>query len=107
MAFRVDLSPSALNDAEAAFLWLAKDSRSAAEAWFNGLLEAIYSLEAFPSRCQLAPESRDIGLDIRQLLYKNYRLLFTVAPGDGKVEGVVQILRIRHLAQDRLTLRDL
>jgi plasmid stabilization system protein ParE len=70
MVFRVDISPSALNDAEASFLWIQKRSPSDSTDWFNGLLEAIYSLEKFPSRCPLAPESEAIELELRQLLYK-------------------------------------
>jgi plasmid stabilization system protein ParE len=107
MVFRVDISPSALNDAEAAYLWLQKDSPSYADEWFNGLLSAIDSLEAFPNRCPLAPESKDLGLEIRQLLHQKYRVLFIVVPDGGTVEGVVQILRIRHHARERLQPEDL
>ena len=49
MVFRVDISPSALNDVEAAYLWLRKDSPAYSVEWFNGLLDAINSLETFPN----------------------------------------------------------
>ncbi|MBV9387244.1 MAG: type II toxin-antitoxin system RelE/ParE family toxin [Chroococcidiopsidaceae cyanobacterium CP_BM_ER_R8_30] len=107
MAFQVDISPSALNDAEAAFLWIRKESPSYAEEWFNGLLEAINSLENFPNRCPLAPESEELGIEIRQLLYRKNRILFSIAPSRETVDGTVQILRIRHQAQERLKLQDL
>jgi plasmid stabilization system protein ParE len=107
MAFRVDISPSALNDAEAAFLWIGKESPAYAEDWFNGLLEAIYSLETFPKRCPLAPESREIGIEIHQLLYnKKHRILFAIAPDSAEFEGVVQILRLRHVTQEQLKSQD-
>jgi plasmid stabilization system protein ParE len=84
-----------------------KQAPSSAIEWFDGLLEAVYSLEQFPSRCQLAPKSKDVDTEMRQLLYKNYRIIFGVAPGGSRVDGIVQIFRIRHYAQDRLKGEDL
>lgn len=97
MVFRVEISPSALADAEEAFLWIQQESPSKADEWYNGLVDAILSLENFPNRCPLAPESEDIGREIRQLLYKRHRILFGVT-GD-----VVQVFRIRHTARDKLS----
>jgi len=109
MPFQVDLSPSALNDAEAAFLRIQKQAPGMANDWFNGLLLAVYSLENFPNRCPLAPESQEIGLLIRQLLYQSHRIVFIVVPSenDDAVDGNVQVLRIRHHAQERLKPYDL
>ncbi len=70
MVFRVEISPSALADAEEAFLWIQQESPAIADEWYNGLVDAILSLENFPNRCPLAPESEDIGREIRQLLYR-------------------------------------
>jgi plasmid stabilization system protein ParE len=50
-----------LADAEEAFLWIQQESPSKADEWYNGLVDAILSLENFPNRCLLAPESEDIG----------------------------------------------
>jgi hypothetical protein len=53
----------------------------------------------------LADEAADLGLDLRELLYGRrrdvYRVLFTI---DGQT---VNVLRVRHAAQDRLTPRDI
>ncbi|MFM6192983.1 MAG: type II toxin-antitoxin system RelE/ParE family toxin [Planktothrix sp.] len=62
MTFRVEISPSALADVEDIFLWMQRESPSKADEWFNGLVEAILTLEQFPNRCPKAPESEDIGL---------------------------------------------
>ncbi len=97
MTFRVEISPSALADVEDIFLWMQRESPSKADEWFNGLVEAILTLEQFPNRSPKAPESEDIGLEIRQLVYKKHRILFGVSNSD------VQIFRIRHIAQDRLS----
>ncbi len=101
MAYRVEISPSALADAEAAFLWIQKDSPQKAEEWYNGLVDAILSLESFPNRCPIAAESIDVGREIRQLLYKKHRIIF------GVTDDVVQVFRVRHAARDRLSSDEL
>jgi len=83
MKFRVSISPSALTDAESAYLWIQERDPEMAEKWFDGLMEAIDSLESFPARCPVAAESEDVGIEIRQLLYGKskrfrYRILFSI-----------------------------
>ena len=103
MAYRVDISPSALQDAEDAYLWIKIRAPSRTGAWYEGLLTAIYGLEQLPTRCPLAPESEDIGMAIRQLLYGKkggvYRILFAVGHDDAADEDVVRIFRIWHGAR--------
>lgn len=107
MAYRVDISPSALQDAEDAYLWIKKRAPMRAGAWYEGLLEAIYGLERMPARCPVAPESEDLGLTIRQLLYGKkgsvYRILFAIGCDDSTGEDVVRIFRIRHSARLKAT----
>ena len=68
--------------------------------WFNGLIDAINSLELYPLRCPIAPESDEFEEQIRQLLYgkrgRAYRILFTVA---GET---VRVLHVRHGARQWL-----
>ena len=59
--------PSA-QDAEAAFLWIRQFNKETAKAWYEGLLEVIFSLEELPYRCSLAPESKILGREVRQLI---------------------------------------
>ena len=101
MTYRVEISPSALNDAEAAFLWHQKESPKTAADWYNGLVDAILSLETFPNRCPIAPESEAIGREVRQLFYQRHRILFGVS---GQV---VRIYRIRHTSRDWLSPEEL
>lgn len=90
----------AQQDIEAAYLWIAERDAEAADRWFNRIYEAIGSLELFPERCPLAPESRFFNREIRQAFHGRrqykYRILFTVA------EGEVHVLHVRH--GGRLTL---
>lgn len=57
---------------------------------------AIESLENFPFRCPLAPESDRFGAEIRHLIFGKYRILFIIE------DEIVYVLRVRHQAQDML-----
>ena len=107
MLYRVDISPSALQDAEDAYLWIKRRAPGRASAWYEGLLEAINGLERMPARCPVAPESEDLGITIRQLLYGKkgnaYRILFAIGYDDSTGEDVVRIFRIRHSARLKAT----
>lgn len=100
MAFRVDLSADAEREAEDIFDWLI--SAQAGESglrWYSGMREAIASLSSFPARCSLAPESRTLRYEVRQLIYGSvhrYRILFTIE------NNVVRVLHIRHGRRERL-----
>jgi len=73
-------------------------------------MDAVFSLEHMPERCSLAPESKDFGKDIRQVLYGKrtgvYRIMFCIY-GDGPSEGIVRVICVRHGARDRLRPEDL
>lgn len=80
MAYRVEISRPALEDAEKTYLWLKIKSEERANQWFKGLVEATNSLKNFPNRCPIAPETRSFLIEIRQLLYGKgqyqYRIFF-------------------------------
>ncbi len=106
MAYRVDISRPAIEDAETAYLWMREHSPEKAANWFAGLMDAIFSLEKMPDRCPIAPESREFAIEVRQLLYGKrrnvYRVLFSVTYDNEADENVIRIYRIRHAAQRRL-----
>ena len=110
MAYRVDISLPALADAEEAYLWIRHHSPSTAGEWYEGLLEAIFSLENFPLCCSVAPESADLGQEILQLLYgkrgRVYRILFGIERDQSGGEDVVRIFRIWHSARKSPTADD-
>lgn len=97
---QIILQPEAYDGMEAAYTYIEEQSPDRAHQWANGLIEAINSLETFPGRCPIAPESEHFSQEIRQLLYGRgsgiYRVLFTIV-GDA-----VSVLHIRHGAQDTL-----
>jgi plasmid stabilization system protein ParE len=73
--------------------------------YFRSHRAAFLSLESFPERCPVAPESEFFDHDIRQLIYgkrqHTYRILFDVG---GKK---VRILHIRHGARGHMTGEEL
>jgi plasmid stabilization system protein ParE len=103
MTFQVIFRPRARSGIAAAVLWLA--STSAAARWRNGWLKIISNLESDPTRYPPAEAAPDLDIDLRQLEYGRrrnvYRVLFTI---DGQT---VNILRVRHAAQDHLSADDL
>jgi plasmid stabilization system protein ParE len=100
MRYLVEIAPSAINDIEAAYLWIHRRAPAAAAAWFNGLDGAVTSLEEHPRRCPLAPEADAFSEEIRQLLYGKgrhvYRILFTIGG------PTVRVLHVRHAARPAL-----
>ena len=110
MAYRVDLTPRAVLDIEEAFEYIDQAAPTRAKHWLLGLMDAVYSLEDMPERFPVAPESEDLGKEIRHALYGKrtgiYRIIFRIykdAPG----EGVVRVICVRHGARDRLKPEDL
>ena len=73
----------AQQDIAEAHLWLAEQAPDAADRWFDDIYDSIGSLENFPERCSVAPESRFLSLEIRQIFHgrrqHKYRILFTVS----------------------------
>jgi plasmid stabilization system protein ParE len=88
--------PAQQNIAEA-HSWLAERNPDAADRWFNSIYDTIGSLEVFPERCPLAPESKSLSAEIREILrgrrQNKYRILFTVS------ENEVHVLHVRHGAR--------
>ena len=87
----------AQQDIAEARLWLTGHNPDAADQWFNSIYDTIGSLEIFPERCPLAPESKTLCAEIREIFHgrrqHKYRILFTVAANE------VHVLHVRHGAR--------
>lgn len=92
MNYRVLIAPRALSDAEEVYQWIATVQLAPLNAarWFNGVFEAIATLNEFPQRCSHAPENEFFDREIRQLIYHSHRVLFAIE-GDA-----VEVFHIRH-----------
>lgn len=106
MSYRVIVAPAAEQQLDADADWWA-EHRSGDEAgrWYSGFRENIARLAENPHIHGLADEDEDFPCELRQLLFglgsrPTHRALFTIAG------GVVTVLAIRHIAQDRVTPAD-
>jgi plasmid stabilization system protein ParE len=81
LAFDVRIADAAIRDAEEYYAYIREHSHDglAAQNWWDGLLDAIATLERYPARCTFVAERVAVGLQIRQLLYASHRILFDIA----------------------------
>jgi toxin ParE1/3/4 len=91
--YRVEITRVAESDILDIFRYIALDNSAAAGRWVNEIERQIDSLEKFPSRCPIIPESQDLGKEYRHIIYGNYRTIF-------RMEGSrVIIMRVIHGAR--------
>lgn len=76
--------------------YIAADSPRYAKEWLKEAYAALSSLRSMPQRCSLAPENENMALEVRHLIYKSHRILFTVR------SDTVHILHVRHTSQREL-----
>jgi plasmid stabilization system protein ParE len=91
----VRLTDRALRDLEAIYEFIEADFSLSAFAWFNGLVEAIYSLERFPERGTIIPEDKKLRYLFFGKSPNTYRILYALDKG----KNAVNILHIRHGAR--------
>lgn len=91
----VEITDAALADVENHLRFLLEDRREplAAERWWNGVLDAVRSLESMPSRCPVIPEQKHFARELRHLIYGSHRIIFFTT------ENKVTIVRIYHGAR--------
>jgi plasmid stabilization system protein ParE len=97
MIYRVVIQPDAEAEVADGFAYIAARSPESAARWLRGLYKAVDTLELFPTRCGIAPESQHVRDEVRQFLYgrgrHKYRILFTIRGSE------VQVLHVRHSAR--------
>lgn len=97
MKYIVIIMPSAARELDEAYDWLVQQTPLNAPDWYNGLLDALLTLEDMPARCSLCPERRGGDPDTRQLVYGDkrhgYRIFFVI-----RGERVI-VTHIRHTSR--------
>lgn len=100
MVFRVEVTARGSHDLSCLYDRISVASSPQAMNWFNGLEDAILSLERLPRRCPLCFESKKQKRSLRHLLYGNkpdvYRIIFEI----NERLKIVNVLSIRHAAMD-------
>jgi len=104
LAFRVDITEAALADAEDFVEYVRRKKRDTvgAERWWNGLLDALFSLERRPGRGSLVIEAALRTRGLRQILYQSHRIVFDL----DEPREIVRVLRIYHASRRELRQRD-
>ena len=102
MAYLVNLTARAERDLILLYEHIRAVESPPALRWYQGLEQAILSLEHHPSRCPATPENKRL----RHLLYGNkpnvYRVIYRVRERAKRVD----VLHVRHGAQRRFTIQD-
>ena len=93
MKYQVEVTPSAQSDIETAYVYISHDSPENAARWRQGLYDIAKTLARFPDGCSYALENQVVDFEVRQKLYSNYRILFTIE------DDRVIVLNVRHAAQ--------
>jgi toxin ParE1/3/4 len=78
MAYLVELSTRAEQDLIHIAQRISTGESAAAARWFDGLDKAISSLENFPRRCPITPESKKTKQGLRHLLYSSMRIIYEI-----------------------------
>lgn len=102
--FRVEMTPGAKRDLLAEARYLAESSKSPdiAQAWFNGIRQAVLELSDMPRSFALARENDAFKEEVRQRIYKSHRILFTIH--DDQL--LILVHRIWHTARDNAEADD-
>lgn len=88
--FRVEITATAQSDIQEIFHYMAADNQKAAVNLVLEIEKQIDSLEKFPARCPIIPESFELGVEYRHVLYGQYRTIFRIEAAR------VIILRVIH-----------
>ena len=91
--FRVEITEIAQSDIRGIFQYIAADNQTVATNLIKEIERQINSLEIFPLRCPIIPESFELGLEYRHINYGHYRTVFKVE------HSRVIIMRVIHGAR--------
>lgn len=92
MKYRVVIATEAQANIASAYDYIAEDSVEAAAKWVRGLYQRIETLENLPRKCAAAREQAYSDVELRQLIYKSHRVIFTVIDRPP----TVTVVYIRH-----------
>jgi toxin ParE1/3/4 len=81
-----------LDDLAAIRDYIAKDSETYAESFVESVLSAVEQLSEFPRLGRVVPEAN--APDIRELLFRSYRIIYRVLP------DAIHILAVIHGYRD-------
>jgi addiction module RelE/StbE family toxin len=87
VAWQVTWAEIAQDDLDKIASYIAKDSENYAAAFVREMLDAARSLEHLAQRGRIVPEWHDVS--IRELIVRNYRLIYQLTESVASIIGVV------------------
>jgi plasmid stabilization system protein ParE len=99
MQYLVRLTDRGLRDLGTIYEFIEADSSEGAFAWFNGLAEAIHSLERLLERGSPIPEDKKLHHLLFGKKPNTYRIIYAL----DKRKNAVNVLHIRHGAMAPLS----
>lgn len=76
--FQVEITATAQSDIQEIYQYVAPDNQTAANNLVLEIEKQINSLEQFPLRCPVTPESYELGIEYRHIRYGHYRTIFRI-----------------------------
>lgn len=95
--YLVEITKVAERDASSIFAYIARNNPSAAVKWIEEIERQIDSLETFPERCPIIPETKELGRQYHHLIFGNYRTIFRVQGSKVIIMRVVHGARLLNL----------
>lgn len=93
--YEVVVTPEAEAAIASAFRYIYQSAPANAERWLRGLYSRIATLEKFPRRCALAREREYSEEELRQLIFRSYRIIFHIE----EKQRIVRVLYVLHARQ--------
>ncbi len=89
--FRIEFTDEAKADITKSYDWGKRRwGTAAAQRWYSALRSSVRELLVhFPLSQSIAPESDELGVEVRQMIFRRYRLIFNI---DG---NTVRILHLK------------
>lgn len=95
--YRVEITAAAQDDVASIWNFISVDDPRAANRFMDELLQQVETLSAFPMRCPVIPESRELGVEYRHLIYGDYRTIFRVSGRHVLIVRIVHGSRLLEL----------
>jgi plasmid stabilization system protein ParE len=105
MSYHVKILARAREDFERVVVWIAERSPEGADRLIMRFEEALARLENNPTIAPIAPESENLGAELRHIMFRTkagrtFRAIFLILGSE------VRVLRVRGAAQPPLTSID-
>jgi plasmid stabilization system protein ParE len=106
MAYLVEFTERAARDLSVLYVEKRATESPAAARWYNGLEEAVFSLERSPYRRSAAPEAAKSRRPPRHMLYGKKPQVYRAICEIDEERQLVTVLTIRHGAMEPAELEE-